>query len=243
MHSFMRIGICCNNTAFSSMEVMPKFYSFGYGFPFFNSVSSSSWVPYVSALVALCPASLLAIWWDSCPKAERLYLTVQIQGSRTIMYGTKSHLGRNFGVLLAWMVAGWAGMFLFTGGLVRRNKRRAIHALPWKTLCTCTSWITKRPLKASCWPLIVNQNALIVLILISQLGTSNPLMRIVSGKRWTEHRGDCHQGREYGWRSITINKFPRLYKVMTVLVILEAHYTTITTNIQCTLSMINGQAS
>jgi hypothetical protein len=42
IHTFMRIGICCNNTAFSSMEIMPKFYSFGYGFPFFNAVSSSS---------------------------------------------------------------------------------------------------------------------------------------------------------------------------------------------------------
>ena len=60
---------------------MPRFYQYGYAFPFFNA----------------------------------------IQATRTILFNTKSHLGRNFGVLIAWMVLGLLGMAVGTRGMQRRN--------------------------------------------------------------------------------------------------------------------------
>lgn len=53
--------------------------------------------------------------------------THQIQGARTIIFGTKSHLGQNFGVLIAWMVVGMVGMWMNTIWVMRRDKRRGIH--------------------------------------------------------------------------------------------------------------------
>lgn len=53
-----------------------------------------------------------------------------IQAARTLIFGTKNHLGFNFGVLLAWMVLGWLGMMILTTWNMRRNKKRKIHNLP-----------------------------------------------------------------------------------------------------------------
>jgi hypothetical protein len=75
--------------AFTSFELMPGFYKYGYGFPFYNS----------------------------------------IQGARAILFGTKSHLGANFGVLIAWMVAGLLGMWVGTAWVIRRNRRAGAHAV------------------------------------------------------------------------------------------------------------------
>ena len=76
-------------SSFTSLEVMPDFYAYGYGFPFFNS----------------------------------------IQGARTIIFGTKSHLGRNFGILLAWMVIGAVGITFFTWRTLEQNRKRRSHVL------------------------------------------------------------------------------------------------------------------
>ena len=76
-------------SSFTSFEVMPGFYEYGYGFPFFNS----------------------------------------IQGARTVIFGTKNHLGRNFGILIAWMVVGAIGVALFTAWTLEHNRKRRSHAL------------------------------------------------------------------------------------------------------------------
>ncbi|KAI9838447.1 MAG: hypothetical protein M1838_004598 [Thelocarpon superellum] len=74
-------------SAFTSFELMPGFFQYGYGFPFFNS----------------------------------------IQGARTIIFGTKNHLGRNFGILIAWMIIGLLGVYLFTFLQLRANRRAGSH--------------------------------------------------------------------------------------------------------------------
>ena len=75
--------------AFTSFELMPGFFKFGYATPFFNC----------------------------------------IQGTRTILFGERSHLGLNFGVLVAWTVIGWFGLCLTTLQFIRRNRRKGLHAL------------------------------------------------------------------------------------------------------------------
>ncbi|KAK3173516.1 hypothetical protein OEA41_006846 [Lepraria neglecta] len=87
----MGAGIIVNvSGAFTSFELMPGFYRYGYGFPFYNS----------------------------------------IQGARTIIFGTKGHLGVNFGVLIAWMAVGLIGMLAFTARTMKGNERKRVHALP-----------------------------------------------------------------------------------------------------------------
>ena len=54
---------------------------------------------------------------------------LQIQGARTIVFGTKNHLGRNFGVLIAWMVVGMVGVAAFTAMTLRQNQKRRQHVL------------------------------------------------------------------------------------------------------------------
>lgn len=76
-------------SSFTSLEVMPGFYSYGYGLPFFNS----------------------------------------IQGARTIIFGTKNHLGQNFGILIAWMVVGAIGIVAFTAWTMEQNRRKKTHVV------------------------------------------------------------------------------------------------------------------
>jgi len=52
-----------------------------------------------------------------------------IQGARTIVFGTKNHLGRNFGILIAWMVLGLAGIVVFTALGMRENRKRHAHVV------------------------------------------------------------------------------------------------------------------
>lgn len=77
-------------SSFTSFELMPGFYKYGYAFPFYHA----------------------------------------IEGTRTIVFGTKNHLGRNFGVLIAWTVLGLIGMFVLTVWQLKRNLRKGTHALP-----------------------------------------------------------------------------------------------------------------
>lgn len=87
---FLSFWIVLNvSSSFSSFEIMPAFYQYGYALPFYNS----------------------------------------IQGARTIIFATKSHLGRNFGVLLAWMVLGVLGIGVFTAYVLERNRRQRAHVL------------------------------------------------------------------------------------------------------------------
>lgn len=53
-----------------------------------------------------------------------------IQGTSTIMYGTKSHLATNFGVLAAWTVGWAAAMSVATIVRLRWNMRQGYHQLP-----------------------------------------------------------------------------------------------------------------
>jgi hypothetical protein len=76
-------------SSFTSLEVMPGFYSYGHGLPFFNS----------------------------------------IQGARTIIFGTKNHLGQNFGILVAWMVVGAIGIVAFTAWTLKQNRRKKTHVV------------------------------------------------------------------------------------------------------------------
>lgn len=46
------------------------------------------------------------------------------------MFGTKSHLGFNFGVLIAWMVAGLAGVYVATAWRVGKGLRTGVHVVP-----------------------------------------------------------------------------------------------------------------
>ncbi|KAF2728008.1 hypothetical protein EJ04DRAFT_557036 [Polyplosphaeria fusca] len=50
-----------------------------------------------------------------------------IQASRTIVFGTKSHLGLNFGVLAAWIVGGLVGVYGVTWWKVREGLRKGRH--------------------------------------------------------------------------------------------------------------------
>lgn len=51
----------------------------------------------------------------------------QIQGARTLIFGTKSHFGLNFGVLIAWMVAGVAGMYSIMFWRTKKNLSTGAH--------------------------------------------------------------------------------------------------------------------
>lgn len=53
-----------------------------------------------------------------------------IQATRTIVFGTKSHLSVNFGVLVAWIVVGWAGIVGFTAWRIRKGKSEGRHRVP-----------------------------------------------------------------------------------------------------------------
>ncbi|KAF1841397.1 uncharacterized protein K460DRAFT_166555 [Cucurbitaria berberidis CBS 394.84] len=53
-----------------------------------------------------------------------------IRATRTIEFGTKSHLGLNFGVLIVWMVVGWAGIWLSTAWRIRKGRRTGVHQVP-----------------------------------------------------------------------------------------------------------------
>ena len=75
--------------SFTSFELMPGFFKYGYAIPFFNA----------------------------------------IQGTRTILFGTRSHLGVNFGVLAAWIVVGWAGLAVMTVIQLRKNRKEGVHQL------------------------------------------------------------------------------------------------------------------
>jgi hypothetical protein len=46
------------------------------------------------------------------------------------MFGTKSHLGLNFGVLIAWMVVGWAGICVVTAWRIGQGKKTGVHRVP-----------------------------------------------------------------------------------------------------------------
>ncbi|KAN0117934.1 Protein of unknown function (DUF3533) domain containing protein [Hyaloscypha variabilis] len=88
---FLSFWIIVNvSGAFSSFEIMPSFYQYGYAFPFYHS----------------------------------------IQGARTIIFGTKNHLGTNFGVLITWTVVGLLGVYGGTAWRTHTNKKTAIHYLP-----------------------------------------------------------------------------------------------------------------
>ncbi|KAF2118072.1 hypothetical protein BDV96DRAFT_680016 [Lophiotrema nucula] len=50
-----------------------------------------------------------------------------IQATRTIVLGTKSHLGLNFGVLIVWMVVGLGGVYLATAWRMRESLRTGVH--------------------------------------------------------------------------------------------------------------------
>lgn len=87
---FLSFWIIVNvSGGFTSFELEPNFYKYGYAFPFYHA----------------------------------------IQGTRTILFDTKSYLGTNFGVLIAWMVAGLLGMYIFTWIRVRENKRKGAHVI------------------------------------------------------------------------------------------------------------------
>jgi hypothetical protein len=53
-----------------------------------------------------------------------------VQATRTIVFGTKSHLGLNFGVLVIWCVVGWSGVVVYTTWRVRKSKRTGVHYVP-----------------------------------------------------------------------------------------------------------------
>ncbi|CAO2657708.1 Nn.00g038340.m01.CDS01 [Neocucurbitaria sp. VM-36] len=53
-----------------------------------------------------------------------------IQATRTIIFGTKSHLGLNFGVLIVWMMVGWGGIFLGMAWRIRKGRRTGVHQVP-----------------------------------------------------------------------------------------------------------------
>lgn len=53
-----------------------------------------------------------------------------IQATRTIAFGTKSHLGLNFGVLIAWMVVGLGGVYLATTWRVKKGLKTGVHLVP-----------------------------------------------------------------------------------------------------------------
>jgi hypothetical protein len=76
--------------AFAGFELMPGFYKYGYGVPFYHC----------------------------------------IQATRTIVFGTKSHLGLNFGALVAWMAFGLAGVYAATAWRVQRGLRTGVHVVP-----------------------------------------------------------------------------------------------------------------
>jgi hypothetical protein len=46
------------------------------------------------------------------------------------MCGTKNHLGRNFGILIAWMLAGLIGGSVFTAWTLKQNQKKKTAACP-----------------------------------------------------------------------------------------------------------------
>jgi hypothetical protein len=105
------LGIIVNvSGAFSSFEITPSFYQYGYAFPFYHSVSIHARGTLSAELIR--------------------YAYIQIQGARTIIFGTKNHLGTNFGVLIAWMIVGLLGIYGGTAWRTHTNKKTAVHYLP-----------------------------------------------------------------------------------------------------------------
>ena len=100
---FLNVWLISNASgAFASFELMASFYKYGYAIPFYHCVSR-------------CPTFLRSIVAD---------VPTQIQGTRTIVFGTKSHLGLNFGILVAWMLVGWSGICLSTAWENQKTKAR-----------------------------------------------------------------------------------------------------------------------
>ena len=95
--------------AFNSFDLMSDFFQYGYAFPFYHTVK---WY---------------LLYLSGCNSNLEL---LQIQAARTIIFGTKSHLGLNFGVLILWMIAGLLGMYTITAWRVKRNLRTGIHVVP-----------------------------------------------------------------------------------------------------------------
>lgn len=52
------------------------------------------------------------------------------QATRTIVFGTKNHLGLNFGVLVAWCAVGWIGVAGATWWRMCVGKKRGRHYVP-----------------------------------------------------------------------------------------------------------------
>ncbi|OAK94028.1 hypothetical protein IQ06DRAFT_234970 [Phaeosphaeriaceae sp. SRC1lsM3a] len=52
------------------------------------------------------------------------------QATRTVVFGTKSHLGLNFGVLVAWCVLGWVAVCVATKWRVETGRRKGRHYVP-----------------------------------------------------------------------------------------------------------------
>jgi hypothetical protein len=117
------LGIIVNVAgSFTSAELMPGFYKYGYGFAFFNSVSevdqrSASCSNFTSEYISLQAFVIEANITDSSD---------QIQGARTIMCGTKN----NFGILIAWMLAGLIGGSVFTAWTLKQNQKKKTAACP-----------------------------------------------------------------------------------------------------------------
>jgi hypothetical protein len=106
---FLNVWLITNASgAFASFELMAEFYKYGYAIPFYHCVSRRP--------TPLCKAV-----------ANR---PTQIQGTRTIMFGTKSHLALNFGILFAWMLVGWSGICLSTAWRIQKGKRDGVHRVP-----------------------------------------------------------------------------------------------------------------
>jgi hypothetical protein len=53
-----------------------------------------------------------------------------IQGTRTIVFGTKNRLGLHFGVLIAWCVVGLAGVYAFTTWRIKSGLKKGMHFVP-----------------------------------------------------------------------------------------------------------------
>ena len=88
---FLNVWIIANvSGAFAGVEIMPRFYEYGYAMPFYHCM----------------------------------------QATRTVVFGTKNHLGVNFGVLGAWMGVGWVGGWGFTWWRMGRGRREGVHRVP-----------------------------------------------------------------------------------------------------------------
>jgi hypothetical protein len=106
---FLNVWLITNASGtFASFELMAECYKYEYAIPFYHCVSGH-------------PTPLCRV------VANR---PIQIHGTRTIMFSTKSHLALNFGVLSAWMLVGWSGICLITAWRIQKGKRDGVHRVP-----------------------------------------------------------------------------------------------------------------